>query len=103
MQNLSIRSVEGSPEKLASTETQPDISPVIHLQHVHKIYNMGDVEVHALRGVSLAVASGDFAAIMGPSGSGKSTMMNIIGCLDHPTRRRYYLNGMDRYIHGSQE
>ncbi len=68
---------------------------VIRLEHVHKTYHIGDIEVHALRGVGLTVRRGDFVAIMGPSGSGKSTMMNIIGCLDHPTRGEYYLNGLD--------
>jgi len=68
---------------------------VIRLDQVHKTYHMGDVEVHALRGVSLIVDRGDSVAIMGPSGSGKSTMMNIIGCLDHPTRGKYLLNGLD--------
>ncbi len=68
---------------------------VIHLNQVHKIYHMGDVEVHALRGVSLTVNRGESVAIMGPSGSGKSTMMNIIGCLDRPTRGTYLLNGLD--------
>ncbi len=74
---------------------QLDADEVIRLEHVHKTYHMGDIEVHALRGVGLTVRRGDFAAIMGPSGSGKSTMMNIIGCLDHPTRGEYYLNGLD--------
>ncbi len=69
--------------------------PVILLEHVHKIYHMGDIEVPALRGVSLSVARGEFVAVMGPSGSGKSTTMNIIGCLDRPTRGRYLLNGID--------
>ena len=71
------------------------LDEVIRLEHVHKTYILGDIEVHALRGVSLTVNRGDFAAIMGPSGSGKSTMMNIIGCLDHPTRGQYYLDGLE--------
>ena len=69
--------------------------PVIRLEHIHKTYTMGDVEVHALRGVSLDVAPGEFVAVMGTSGSGKSTMMNIVGCLDRPTRGRYFLDGDD--------
>jgi putative ABC transport system ATP-binding protein len=69
--------------------------PVIQLERIHKIYKMGDIEVHALHGASLTVSRGEFVAIMGPSGSGKSTMMNIIGCLDHPTRGQYLLDGQD--------
>jgi putative ABC transport system ATP-binding protein len=69
--------------------------PVIQLEHIFKIYQTGDIEVHALRGVSLTVREGEFVAIMGASGSGKSTMMNIIGCLDRPTRGRYVLSGED--------
>lgn len=72
-----------------------DASQVIRLERVHKIYKTGDIEVHALRGVSLVIRRGEFVAIMGPSGSGKSTMMNIIGCLDRPTRGRYLLEGED--------
>src|SRR5215208_4182504 len=68
---------------------------VISLEGVHKTYSMGDVEVHALRGVSLRIREGEFVAIMGTSGSGKSTMMNIIGCLDSPTRGAYALDGQD--------
>ncbi len=68
---------------------------VIRLERVRKIYPMVDFEVHALRGISLEVKRGEFVAIMGPSGSGKSTMMNIIGCLDHPTRGRYFLENAD--------
>ena len=69
--------------------------PVIKLEGVYKTYAMGDVEVHALRGVSLTIRAGEFVAIMGTSGSGKSTMMNIIGCLDRPTRGSYLLDGQD--------
>src|SRR5918993_1525393 len=69
--------------------------PVIQLEGVHKTYTMGDVEVHALRGVSLTIPEGEFVAIMGTSGSGKSTMMNIVGCLDRPTRGAYVLDGTD--------
>jgi putative ABC transport system ATP-binding protein len=68
---------------------------VIRMENIHKTYQMGDVEVHALRGISLTVSEGEFVAIMGTSGSGKSTMMNIIGCLDQPTRGTYHLDGED--------
>jgi len=74
-----------------------DASPasVISLKDVHKIYQTGDIEVHALRGVSLEIRRGEFVAVMGPSGSGKSTMMNLIGCLDRPTSGTYILDGID--------
>jgi putative ABC transport system ATP-binding protein len=68
---------------------------LIRLEDVTKTYRMGDVEVQALRGVSLAIGEGEFVAIMGASGSGKSTLMNIMGCLDRPTSGRYLLAGRE--------
>ncbi|MEB3300887.1 MAG: ABC transporter ATP-binding protein [Cyanobacteriota bacterium] len=65
------------------------------LEHVDKVYGAGDAQVHALRDVSLNVNRGDYLAVMGASGSGKSTAMNILGCLDRPSRGRYWLNGVE--------
>src|SRR3989339_1650144 len=68
---------------------------IIKLENVWKIYKMGKVEVPALRGLNLEIKKGEFVAIMGPSGSGKSTAMNMIGCLDVPTKGRIFLEGQD--------
>ena len=89
MQNLINPVAEGA--------SSPDLDPaaVIALQDVWKIYDTGEIRVEAMRGVSLEIARGEFVAIMGASGSGKSTMLNILGCLDHPTRGVYRLDGID--------
>jgi putative ABC transport system ATP-binding protein len=70
-------------------------SAVVELENVTKVYQMGDVKVHALCGISLTVHKGEYVAIMGASGSGKSTLMNIIGLLDRPTAGNYCINGTD--------
>jgi putative ABC transport system ATP-binding protein len=71
------------------------MSELIRVEEVHKTYRMGDVEVPALRGINLAIAHGEFVAVMGSSGSGKSTFMNILGCLDRPSAGRYFLEGQE--------
>jgi putative ABC transport system ATP-binding protein len=68
---------------------------MIETDNVTKVYQMGEIEVHALRGVSLKIEDGECLTIMGPSGSGKSTLMNVLGCLDSPTEGTYHLHGQD--------
>jgi len=83
-----------NPSAVGSIEI-PETRVVIQLDNIHKTYTMGDVQVHALRGASLTIREGEFVAIMGASGSGKSTTMNILGCLDRPTKGTYILDGQD--------
>ena len=71
------------------------MTPVIELQAIDKTYHTGEVDVKAVRGVSLSIHKGEFVAFMGSSGSGKSTLMNLLGCLDRPTAGRYLLDGID--------
>ena len=71
------------------------MAPVVQLEEIWKTYRSGDIEVHAVRGVSLIINAAEFVALMGASGSGKSTLMNTLGCLDHPTAGRYVLDGID--------
>ena len=79
------------------------MSAIIQLEGLHRIYRGSEVEVHAVNDVSLAVQPGEFVAIMGASGSGKSTMMNILGCLDRPTKGRFLLDGVDASSRGRDE
>jgi putative ABC transport system ATP-binding protein len=82
-------------ESYRSTTSQADGASVIHVEDVHKYYDLGETRVHALRGVSVDIAAGEFVAVMGASGGGKSTFMNILGCLDRPSSGRYLLEGTD--------
>jgi putative ABC transport system ATP-binding protein len=85
--------IGGAEARAVSRGAEADA--VIRVEEVHKVYELGETRVHALRGVSIAVERGGFAAIMGASGSGKSTLMNILGCLDRPSSGRYLLEGTD--------
>ncbi len=91
---MTVRS--GAPGAAPSpANSAPDAPPVIELVDVRKTYRMGSQDVHALAGVSVQFLRGSFWAIMGPSGSGKSSMLNLLGCLDRPTRGAYFLQGED--------
>ncbi len=83
------------PERIGANADGPHAGDVIVTNNIWKTYEMGDQEVHALRGVDIRIKHNEYVAIMGPSGSGKSTLMNLLGCLDSPTKGKYWLNGHD--------
>jgi putative ABC transport system ATP-binding protein len=82
-------------DRIGANVDGPHPGDVIVTDNLWKTYEMGDQEVHALRGLDIRIRHNEYVAIMGPSGSGKSTLMNLIGCLDTPSRGRYWLNGHD--------
>ena len=90
--------VEHPSPSASSRGVRSDIdhgAEVIRIRDLHKTYKMGDIEVHALRGINVTIQRSEFVAVMGASGSGKSTIMNIVGCLDRPTSGAYFLEGQD--------
>src|SRR5713226_7456349 len=96
--NISLERTSMAEQTIPVTEpaqTAAQGKPLIRLENVHRIYDLGEIQVQALRGISLEARPGEFVAVMGPSGSGKSTVMNILGCLDRPTKGRYFLDGVD--------
>lgn len=82
-------------DRIGANADGPHSGEVIVTNNLWKTYEMGDQEVHALRGVDIRIQHNEYVAIMGPSGSGKSTLMNLLGCLDSPSKGKYWLNGHD--------
>jgi len=90
-----LAQIELNANAVMKPELPGNRSPVIQVGDVHKYYDLGETKVHALRGVNMTIAPGEFVAIMGSSGSGKSTFMNMLGCLDKPSSGQYVLEGTD--------